>query len=325
MDLVIGGSGFIGAHLVGMLKERGRSVRVFDLAPFPGDEPFKPDEIILGDIEDAPVLEDVVCDCEIVYHLAANPNLWARNAKIFDRTNRQGTANVLSAVGKAAGVKKLIYTSTESILVPKVHGGPVTEDVRATLDDMMGPYCRSKFLAEELVFEEAKKGLPAIVVNPTMPLGPGDRNMTPPGRMIRDFLEGKIRGYMDCTLNFVDVRDAALGHILAAEYAEVGKRHILAGHNLHLRDFFGMLARHCDTKAPTFQVPYGLALNFSRLEEAWGKLSGRRPMSSITGVKLCKRGMAFDSSATWKRLGDHKPLPIEQTIAEAVAWHAARL
>lgn len=324
MDLVIGGSGFIGAHLVRMLKERGRKVRVFDLAPFPADEPERPDEIVLGDIEDAPVLEDVVCGCEVVYHLAANPNLWSRNPKVFDRINRQGTANVLHAVRKA-GTQKLIYTSTESILVPettpKDHGGLVTEDVRVDISDMMGPYCRSKFLAEKLVFEETEKGLPAIVVNPTMPLGPGDRNLTPPGRMIRDFLQGKIRGYMDCTLNFVDVRDAALGHILAAECGEVGRRHILAGHNLHLREFFGLLAEHCDTKAPTFQVPYALALNFSRLEEAWGRLTGRTPMSSVTGVKLCKRGMAFDSSATWQRLGKHTPLPIAQTIADAVAWH----
>ena len=312
MDVVIGGSGFIGCHLVRLLKERGRAVRVADLAPFPADESAQPDEYARVDIADGRAVAEAVAGAEVVYHLAANPNLWARDTAVFDR--------VIAAV-RDAGVPRLIYTSTESILAPRNHSGPVTEDVTATVDDMIGPYCRSKFLAEQAVFELAASGHPAVVVNPTMPMGPGDRNLTPPGRMLRDFMQGKITGYIDCTLNFVDVRDAALGHILAAEHGEPGRRYILAGHNVCVKELLTLAGDICGRTPPKMKVPYAMALGFSYLEEWWGGLTGRRPMSSVTGVRLCRRSMAFDGSRTWRVLGGHVPRPLKESLAEAIHWH----
>ncbi len=320
MDVVIGGSGFIGCHLVRLLLERGRRVRVADRAPFPEDEPRPPDEFARVDITEPDGLGEAVAGAEVVYHLAANPDLWARDPSVFDRVNRQGTENVMAAV-RARGVPRLVYTSTESILTPRGHRGPITEEVRARVDDMIGPYCRSKFLAEQAVFRLAEEGYPAVVVNPTMPMGPGDRNLTPPARMLRDFLSGRIRGYVDCTLNFVDVRDAALGHLLAAEHGLPGRRYILAGHDVSVRDLLARVGAMCGMAPPSLRVPYALALGFAHAEEAWGRLTGRRPMSSVTGVKLCRRSMAFDGSRTWRDLGGHVPRPLEASLADAVEWH----
>jgi dihydroflavonol-4-reductase len=324
MDLVIGGSGLIGCRLVEYLTSNKRKVRVYDLAVYPADEVVRPSESVQGSILDAGRLQEAMRGCEMVYHLAANPNLWDRQPQIFDRVNRQGTENVIAAA-RRVGPKRLIYTSTESILAPRRHAGPIDEEVQTTLADMIGPYCRSKFLAERQVIQLAESGFPAIIVNPTLPMGPCDRNLTPPGQMIRNFLLGKIKGYLDCVLNFVDVRDVAQGHFLAAQYAIPGRRYILAGHNLHLKDFFTQLADIAQLPPPRFQVPYALALGFSYIEETLGRLTGRPPMSSVTGVKLCRRSLAFDSTRTWQALGASPPRPIKETLQDAVRWHRRRL
>jgi dihydroflavonol-4-reductase len=324
MDLVIGGSGFIGCRLVEILIRNQHPVRVFDLHPFPKDESLQPDETMIGSILDFNVLEAALKGCQNVYHLAANPQLWHRNKEVFDQVNRQGTKNVVKAVC-AAKVNRLVYTSTESILAPRAHQGPVTEDVQTSLADMIGPYCRSKFLAEHCIADLAESGFPAVIVNPTMPIGPCDRNLTPPGRMIRNFLLGKIKGYLDCTLNFVDVRDAAMGHFLAAEHGIPGRRYILAGHNLQVKDFFIRLAAMCHRPPPRFKVPYPLALGFSYIEEWYGRLTGREPLSSVTGVRLCRRSLAFDGTQTWQQLGGHIIRPLDDSLDAAVAWHRKQL
>lgn len=324
MDLVIGGSGFIGCRLVEILLRKKRSVRVFDLAPFPADETLQPTEMMAGTILDLKSLKAAVKGCQNIYHLAANPQLWHRNPKIFDQVNRQGTQNVIEAV-RSADVNCLVYTSTESILVPRAHKSPITEGVDTTLADMIGPYCRSKFLAERHVAAFAASGFPAVIVNPTMPIGPCDRNLTPPGKMIRNFLLGKIKGYLDCTLNFVDVRDVAMGHYLAAKHGVPGKRYILAGHNMAIRDFFAQMAAICSRPPPSFKVPYTLALGFSYIEEWYGRLTGREPLSSVTGVKLCRRSLAFDGTQTWRLLGGHTIRPIDESLIDAVEWHRQKL
>jgi dihydroflavonol-4-reductase len=223
-----------------------------------------------------------------------------------------------------ATVRMLVYTGTETILAPRRHHGPIREETQSALRDMIGPYCRSKFLAQQAVLQAARSGLPALVVVPTLPIGPGDRNLTPPGRMISDFLQGKIPGYIDCTLNFVDVRDAALGHVFAAENGEPGRRYILSGHNLTLAEFFCYLSRESSRPPPRHRVPYVVALAWSCVEEWMGKLTGRTPQSSVTGVRLCRRSLAFDGTRTWQLLG-HSPRPVEESIRDAVLWHQRRL
>jgi len=294
-------------------------IGVFDANRFPADVAVQPSEMMRGDILDRQALCEAMKGCDTVYHLAAIPMLWHRNPKMFDKVNRRGTENVLQAA-MSSNIRRLVYTSTESILAPRHRKGAITEETQPCLDDMIGPYCRSKFLAEQAVFECIAKGLPAVVVSPTMPVGPGDRNLTPPSRMIQDFMQGKIPAYIDCTLNFVDVRDAALGHVLAAEKNPEGRRYILSGHNMHLAEFFALLAKVTGRPAPKIKIPYPIALGWSYFEEFAGKLTGRTPGSSVTGVKLCKRSLAFDGSKTWQRLG-HIPRPMEESVRDAVDWH----
>jgi len=320
MDLVIGGSGFIGGHLVGLLKNEGRGVRVLDLKPWPLDLNPMPDEAVQGDIRDYQAVRQAVRGCDRVFHLAANPMLWDRDPHVFDQVNRQGTENVLRAV-REERAGRLVYTSTESILTPRGHQEPITEDVQVTEKDQLGPYCLSKYRAERAVFEYAAQGGDAVAVNPTLPLGPGDRNLTPPGRMVRGFLTGKIRASIDCTLNYVDVRDAAMGHVLAARHGQPGRRYILSGHNLNVRNLLALVAREAGLEPPRFLVPISLALAFSHVEEWWGRRTGRRPMSSVTGIRLCRRSMAFDGRRTWRELGGHCIRPLEDTLRDTVRWH----
>jgi len=327
IDLVTGGSGFIGCHLVRLLVESGRRVRVLDLGGFPADEPVRPHEAMRADIADPGAVARAMDGVERVFHLAADPNLWARDPRVFDRVNRLGTEVVLAAA-RRSGVVRFVHASTESILTPRKHHGPIAEDVVVSEADQLGPYCLSKYRAERAVFRAAAEGFPAVVVNPTMPMGPGDRGPSPPGRMLRDFLRGRISGYVDCTLNFVDVRDAALGHLLAAERGLPGRRYILAGHNLTVLELFRLAARFCAVRPPTMRVPLALALGFAYAEEFWGTLSGRRPMSSVTGLRLCARSMAFDGARTWRELGGEaevRPRPLEDSVREAVQWHMRQL
>jgi dihydroflavonol-4-reductase len=323
MNLVIGGSGFIGSHLVRELVRAGEPVRVFDRAEFPPELELQPDEAVRGDIRDVEELTRAMQGCGTVYHLAGTPMLWSRDPSVFEQLNHQGTRNVLAAV-RAAGSPQLVFTSTESILAPTRGNQPVTEDAAPRLEDMLGPYCRSKFLAEQAVFQAAQDGLRAIVVCPTLPIGPGDRNLTPPGRMVRDFLQGKIPGYLDCTLNFADVRDMAVWHHRAALHGEPGRRYILSGYNMKIIEFFQALARESGRPAPKLRVPWLVALLWAYLEEGISRFTDRRPQSSVTGVKLCRRSMAFDGSWTWQAL-DHRPRPLEDSIRDTVAWHTARL
>jgi dihydroflavonol-4-reductase len=319
VNLIIGGSGFIGSHLVQELVRHKEKVRVFDLSPFPEDMEFQPDEMVQGDILNQTELVSAMSGCVSVYHLAGTPMLWSRDVSLFERLNHQGTKNVLSAIHQA-GIQKLIFTSTESILAPTKGNEPVTEKARPRLEDMLGPYCRSKFLAEQAVFKAAEEGLDAIVVCPTLPIGPGDRNLTPPGQMVRDFLNKKIPGYLDCTLNFADVRDMAIWHHLAADLGIPGRRYILSGHNLSIYEFFRELSRESGRPCPKLKVPYHVALGWSYLEHYLGLITGKRPKSSVTGVKLCRRSMAFNGAWTWKTLG-HKPRPLAESIRDTVAWH----
>lgn len=323
MNLVIGGSGFIGTHLVHELLAAGEKVRVFDRCIFPSTLEPQPHEMALGDIMDPAELLSAMTDCSTVYHLAGTPELWSRDPRIFDRLNRQGTENVIQAV-RQAQVKRFVFTSTESILSSVDATAVINEDVKPKLEDMPGPYCRSKFLAEQAVFQAIEKGLNAVVVCPTLPIGPGDRNLTPPGQMTADFLQGNIPAYLDGTLNFADVRDMAVWHHRAAKHGEVGRRYILSGYNLSIYQFFQMLSQESGRPCPKIRIPYPIALGWSYIEDFYGRMSGRKPQSSVTGVKLCKRSMSFDGSRTWNSLG-HWPRPLKESIRDTVAWHRERL
>lgn len=325
LNLVTGGSGFIGRHLVEQLAARGERVRVLDLRPL--DSALQGLEQVVGSITDPAVVRRAIDGCERVFHLAANPNLWDRDPDTFERVNHQGTRRMLEAA-HTAGVSHFVYTSTESIL--KSHRAPkqsaralIDESVRLTLDDMPGPYCRSKFLAEEAAREAAAGGLPVVIVNPTMPVGPGDHLLTPPTRMMLGFLNGATPAYLDCEFNLVDARDIAAGQILAAEKGRVGERYILGNVNLSLGDLLAELHRLTGLPMPRTRVPYALALASALVSEGIAAVTKKPPIAPLTGVRLARTSMAFDSSKARGELG-WSCRSLEQSLRDAVGWMSGR-
>ena len=327
MDLVTGGSGFIGRHVVAELVRRGEDVRVYDLRPLARQtmealhdraNGRSSMETVVGDILDVGSLRQAMQGCRRVFHLAADPNLWHADPHHFDRVNREGTEVVLR-VAKELHVERVVHTSTEAVLMPRRAGGPVTEDVEVGLCDMLGPYCRSKFLAECSAFAFAKAGLPVVVVNPTTPVGPGDITATPPTRMFIDFLTRRMPAYLNARIDFVDVRDAALGHVLAAERGMPGRRHLLAGWPTELGDVLTRLARIAERPAPRLRLPYAVALSFACGEALVGRITKRPPRAPLCGVRLARRGVTFDPSWTRARLG-LRPRPLDESLRDTVQW-----
>ena len=321
LNLVTGGCGFIGRHLVEQLAARGERVRVLDLRPIPG-QPQGVEQVI-GSITDPAAVARAMEGCERVFHLAANPNLWAPDPKSFDAVNHQGTRRVLEGARKA-GVQRFVYTSTESIL--KSYRAPaqssralIDETVVLTLDDMPGPYCRSKFLAEEAAREAARDGLPVVIVNPTMPIGPGDDLLTPPSRMILGYLNGETPAYLDCEFNLVDARDVAAGQILAAERGRVGERYILGNVNLRLGMLLAKLQRMTGLSMPRTRIPYAVALVSALVCEGLSNVTRKPPVAPLNGVRLARTSMAFDCSKARSELG-WSCRTLEQSLHEAIQW-----
>ena len=321
-NLVTGGCGFIGRHLVRQLLDAGETVRVLDLA----DRALAPEgaEYMGGSITDAEAVRAALVGVDRLYHLAGMPYLWAPDKRSFERVNHGGTRIVLEA---AAGheLDRIVYTSTESILKSyrrRNPGEPADERTELALADMPGPYCRSKFRAEQAAFAAAARGQPVVVVNPTLPVGPGDHRLTPPTEMILNFLSGRAPAYLDCALNLADVRDVARGHVLAAENGRIGERYILGGENLRLSEVLAMLGELADVAMPRIRVPYWLAWTMGAISEAAADLVTRRPpLAPLTGVRLAASAMLFDSSKARRELGLPQT-PIRKSLADAVAWLA---
>jgi len=325
LNLVTGGCGFIGRHLVEQLAAGGERVRVLDLRPL-DSAPLGVEQMV-GSITDPAAVAHAIEGCDRVFHLAANPNLWAPDPKIFDEVNHQGTRRVLEAAQKA-GVRRFVYTSTESIL--KSYRAPrqstravIDESVRLTLEEMPGPYCRSKFLAEEAAREAAAGGLPVVIVNPTMPIGPGDTLLTPPSKMILGFLNGETPAYLDCEFNLVDARDVAAGQILAADQGRVGERYILGNVNLSLGELLAELRRLSGLAMPRTRVPYALALVSALVSEGISNMTKKPPIAPLTGVRLARTSMAFDCSKARNELG-WSCRTLEQSLRDAIGWMSGR-
>jgi dihydroflavonol-4-reductase len=318
--LVTGGAGFIGSHLVHRLCEQGARVRVFDLPQAAVDHlPVDRIELVRGDIRDRRALERAVRDCQAVCHLAANPNLWTQRRGLFGQVNYRGTVHVLEAAA-AAGVPRILHTSTESILTRALQTAPIAEDQEVTIRDVVGPYCRSKFQAERHAFRLARAGAPIVIVNPTLPIGPGDRGRSPPTQMLLDFCRGRRREYLDAELNLIDVRDVAEGMVRALERGRPGRRYLLGHENLSIRSLFCMLADLTGVPEPRWRVPYPAALAAAYASEFLADVfTHRMPAATVTGVKLTRRTMHFDARRSLAELG-LTPRPIMRSLADTVAW-----
>lgn len=321
LALVTGGAGFIGSHLVRQLVESGERVRILEhprahMAQLPAGI-----ELHRGDIRDRSAVERAVRGCDVVYHLAANPQLWTHRRGRFRQVNYQGTVHVLEAA-LAAGARRVLHTSTESILTRARQAAPIAEDQRITLRDVVGPYCRSKYLAERYALQLARTGAPVIVVNPTLPVGPGDWGRSPPTQLVLDFCRGKRREYVAADLNLIDVRDVALGMRRAMERGRPGRRYLLGHQNLSVHELFALLARLTGLPGPRRRVPYPVALAAAYVSE-WvaDVFTHRTPAATVTGVKLTRRRMQFDPRRSLDELG-LVPRPVEQSLAEAITWFA---
>lgn len=323
--LVTGGNGFIGEHLVRMLVAAGatgatgEAVRVLDIAPPAPDAPAA--EYIEGSILDPETVARAMTGVRRVWHLAANPDLWAPRKASFMDVNLTGTRNVLAAAA-AAGVERLVHTSTESILKGRSGGDgrPRDETVEMSGADMPGPYCRSKFLAEQAALAAARDGLPVIVVNPTLPVGPGDRRLTPPTRMLLRFLNGAGPAYMDFSFNMIDVRDVARGHILAMERGVPGERYILGNENLRCSELLALLHDITGLSMPGLRVPGAVALVWAAVSELVADhITHRPPAAPLTGVRLARTPMIFDCSRAVRELGLPQT-PLRRALVDAIAW-----
>jgi dihydroflavonol-4-reductase len=319
LTVVTGGAGFLGSHLVEQLVDDRRRVRVIERPGASVEHLPHVVEVVRADIRDAHAVRNAMRDAQHVYHLAANPNLWVRDRREFEAVNHHGTIHVLDAA-IAEGAERIVHVSTESILTCAKATGPIAEDVIVTEADTVGPYCLSKLRAEQEAMARAQAGHPVLIANPTMPVGPGDRGLSPPSRLIRDYLQGAIPAILNCTLNLIDARDTAEGLRRLLDRGEPGRRYLLGGTNLTLRELFGKLESVSGVAAPTRTVPYPLALGFAYLSEWWSdNISGNSPQASVTGVRLTRRSMHFDASRSLAEL-DLRVRPIDESLSDAVEW-----
>jgi dihydroflavonol-4-reductase len=316
---VTGGAGFIGSHLVELLLRSGTPVRVIEKPGAQADHLPAAVEVVRADIRDRDAVDRAMSGARRVYHLAANPNLWAPDPDEFRRVNFDGTVNVLESA-LAAGAGRILHTSTESILTRSGKVDLIDENVEIAPEDTAGPYCLSKLLAEQFAFSMAKRGLPVVVANPTMPVGPGDRGLSPPTRLILDFCRCRLPVALDCTLNLVDVRDAALGLERVMQRGTPGRRYLLGGTNVTLMGLFEHLGRLTGVPVPRWKVPYPMGLAVAAISELWANhVTGRMPQATLTGLRLARRLMHFDPSRSLAELG-LTPRGLDQSLADAVAW-----
>ncbi len=319
--LVTGGNGFVGCHVVRALLARGDRVRVLvregaDLRALAGLEC----ERALGDLRDAAAVERAAHGCSEIYHVAADYRLWVLDAAPMYAANVDGTRNVLAAA-RRAGVELVVHTSTVGALgIPT--GGSGREDTPVALADMVGPYKRSKFVAEQAAIAAARDGLRVVIVNPSTPIGACDYKPTPTGRIIVDFLNHRMPAYVDTGLNLVDVEDVAQGHLLAAERGQSGEKYILGGEDLTLAEFFARLAALAGRTAPRVKIPWPIAYGFALGAEALARATRRPPRASLTEVRMARKKMFFDSSRARRELG-YAPRPIDGALDRAIAFFRA--
>ncbi|HKE21229.1 MAG TPA: hopanoid-associated sugar epimerase [Bryobacteraceae bacterium] len=313
--LVTGASGFLGWHVARCLVERGHSVRAL-LRPGSrvDDLPLEP---ITGDLGDPASLKRAAAGCGLVFHVAADYRLWAKDSNELYRSNVDGTRNLLTAT-REAGVERVVYTSTVGCIgIPP--GGIGDEQTPVTLDDMAGHYKRSKFLAERVALEFARDQLDVTIVNPTAPIGDHDLKPTPTGKIVVDFLNGGMPAFIDTGLNVVDARDTAEGHLLACERGRTGERYILGSENLTLAEILQKLASLTGHRAPTTQIPYAVAWVAGVFSTGWAELTGKAPRVPLEGIRMAKKKMWVTHEKAQRELGFH-PQPAEVALRRAVEW-----
>jgi dihydroflavonol-4-reductase len=323
--MVTGGAGFVGSHLVRLLLEQGDEVRVLvrDLdrienLQFPDDKL----SLVQGDLRDPDSLKRAVQDCERVYHCAADYRLWTPHPEELYASNVEGTDSLLT-ICRHNGVEKVIYTSSVAAIgIPK-DGRPGCEETPVKVADMIGHYKRSKFLGQQVALRHAAEGYSVIIVNPSTPVGPGDRKPTATGKIIVDFLRNRMPAFVDTGLNLVAVEDVARGHLLAADKGESGRPYILGEINLTLKEILALLAEITGLPKPRIQLPIQFVETMVRLENFFSiKLLKKEPMVPLEAVKMSRKRMWFTSERARTELG-YSTTPVRAALARAVDFFVA--
>lgn len=278
-----------------------------------------PAERAEGDLRDAASLDRALQGVRRVFHVAADYRFWTPVVDEIYQNNVEGTRQLLEAAGRA-GVERFVYTSTVATIAVPREGALPNEETRATLDEMIGHYKRSKFLAEQEAMKAAAAGVPVVIVNPTAPVGPGDWKPTPTGRIILDFVNGRMPAYVDTGLNVAAVEDVAAGHLLAAEKGRAGERYILGGRNMTLKQILDALSAITGRPAPRVRLPHAVALAAGYADEWFSRLTGREPQIPVDGVKMSRHRMFVASDKAEKELG-YKPSSVEEALERAVRWY----
>lgn len=319
MNLVTGASGFIGGRIVHALCRQGEKVRILmrpgaNLSGL-SDLDY---EAVTGDILDRQGLEKAADGCRRIYHAAAFYKLWLRKRQLIYQVNVEGSRNVVKA-GMSAGVERIVYTSSVAT-IGLIEGGNGTEKTPVSLQDMIGDYKRSKFLAEAAVKDLIRQGAPVVIVNPAYPVGEGDITPTPSGQVIVDFLKKRMPAYLDTGMNVIDVDDVAAGHLLAAEKGQVGRRYILGNQNLTLKEILKILADITGWRPPSIKLPYYPVLSLAHLDAALAKIiPGREPRIPPDGVRMARKKMFVDPSRAVREL-NLPQTPPRMALEKAVSW-----
>src|ERR1700683_1766051 len=322
--LVTGATGFVGSHVARQLVSVGQAVRVLvrpnsNLQALAGLQV----EYFEGDLRDQKSLERALKGIRRVFHVAADYRLWTPRPEEIYQINVEGTRNLLDAASHA-GVERIVYTSTVATIAVPRRGALPNEGTQATLDEMIGHYKRSKFLAEQVAVNTASSGLPVVIVNPTAPVGPWDWKPTPTGRIILDFLKGKMPAYVDTGLNVAAVEDIAAGHLLAAEKGRIGERYILGARNMTLKQILDALSAITGRPAPRVRLPHAIALVAGYADEFYSRLvwggARREPQVPVEGVKMSRHKMFVESDKAQRELG-YKPGKVEAALERAVRWY----
>jgi len=317
---VTGATGFVGSHVARALADQGADLR---LLVRPGSdlrnlEQLKADRV-LGDLRDPASIEKAVAGCDVIFHVAADYRLWVRDPEQMYRANVDGTKAVLASARKNA-VRRVVYTSSVATMGFRSNGTAADENSAVSLDHMIGPYKRSKFMAEEVALEAGRSGMDVVVVNPSTPVGERDIKPTPTGRIIVDFLKKKFPAYVDTGLNLVDVTECARGHVAALEKGRSGERYILGGENLTLKQILDKLAAITGLPSPKVRVPYVVALATGVVDEVvTGRIFGREPRATVDAVRMGQKKMFVSSGKAERELG-WKTVPVDAALRRAVEW-----
>ncbi len=319
--LVTGATGFVGSAVLRLLLQEGHSVRA--LAREGSDRRNLDDlpvKIVTGDLNDRASLDAALDGSQALYHVAADYRLWVPKPEEIYQNNVEGTRSIMLAAAQA-GVERIVYTSSVAALGHNADGPPADESTPASIDQMIGHYKRSKFLAEEVVRKMAEEdGLPVVIVNPSTPVGPRDIKPTPTGRLIQDAVRGKMPAYVDTGLNIVHVDDVAAGHLLAFKKGQIGERYILGSENMTLREILGEIARLAGRPPPRIRLPHNLVLPAAYAMETWARITGSyQPQATVDSVRMSKKKMFFSIEKARQQLG-YSPRSAKKALASAVQW-----